>query len=110
MSPEERSDDRPLLDQALPQDIGDGLGAVPGGELPEDVADMRLDRAFRDDEAGGDLLVRPTLGDLRQDVEFARGEPPGLRALSPPPLPGQAPQALHQLAGDLGVEEGATVA
>src|SRR5213594_3966873 len=46
-----------LLDEPLPQRVGDRLGAVPAVELVQDVADVRLHRALGDPKLGGDLAA-----------------------------------------------------
>src|ERR1700753_300257 len=52
----------------------DGLDAVPGAELGQDVADVRLDRLHAQEQAGGDLGIGPAPGDQPQYFGFAVGE------------------------------------
>src|SRR4029453_5099104 len=48
---------------------GEGLGAVPGAQLPVDVARVALDGAHRDIEVAGDLGVGPARG---EDGEYLK--------------------------------------
>ena len=60
--------------QAVGVGVDDGLGAVAGADLGEDVVDVALDRGGGDHEALGDLGVGQALGDQGQDLDLARGE------------------------------------
>ena len=57
-----------LLDR--PRDLDSGIGV----ELPEHVADVRLDRLRAQEQLAGDLCVRLAIDDQARDLEFPRGE------------------------------------
>src|SRR6266540_4239083 len=50
------------------------LGGRRQAQLPEDARDVLLDRAWGDDEALGDRLVRPSLRDELEHLALARRE------------------------------------
>src|SRR5919202_5387311 len=54
--------------------LGRHLGAVPGTELPIDVAEVVPDGLLADPEPGGELPVLEALGNERQHLELARGQ------------------------------------
>src|SRR5207244_6130371 len=62
------------FDQALPDGIEDGLGAVRDAELPVHVADVVADGLVADAEPVGDLLVGEALGEQAQDLHLALRE------------------------------------
>ena len=62
----------------------DGLGAVPGTELQQHAADVRLHRLPAQEELAGDLGVGQPAGDEPQDVGLAAGQS-GQRARTPGP-------------------------
>src|SRR5260370_26300993 len=51
-----------------------GLGAIGGSELPENVLDVRLDRAFRNDQPRGDAGVGLAGGHEPQDADLASSQ------------------------------------
>ena len=51
-----------------------GLGAVGDLELREDRRDVVADGLLAEEELGGDLCVRPPLGEQLQDLELSVGE------------------------------------
>ena len=54
--------------------VDDGLRAVAGADLGEDVVDVALDRRGADHEPLGDLGVGQALGDQAEHLDLARGE------------------------------------
>src|SRR6476661_3993759 len=52
----------------------DGLYTVAERELLEDVADVRTHRGIGNEELGGDLVVRGTPADEREDLPLGRGQ------------------------------------
>src|SRR5947208_6798052 len=62
------------FDQALPDGVEDGLGAVGYAELPVHVADVVADGLVADAEPVGDLLVGETLGQQAKDLHLALRE------------------------------------
>src|SRR3954447_13683064 len=55
-------------------------GPRPAADLRIDVGHVVLDRPRRDDQAGGDLLVRHPAGEQPQDLDLALGQLAGVRA------------------------------
>jgi hypothetical protein len=54
------------------------LGAVDYARLGQQVAHVSLDGTYREVEPSRDLLVRQTLSDEPDDLEFTRADPKGL--------------------------------
>ena len=63
------------MENAEPRGVRDGVGATDRIELVQELADVELGRVHRDAEPPGDLLVGRALGDQRQHLDFARGQP-----------------------------------
>src|ERR1035437_4170586 len=61
-------------DPALAHGVDDGLRAVVHAELAQDAGHVVLDGLFADRQGVGDLLVGHALGDVVQDLHFARRE------------------------------------
>src|SRR3954447_14436020 len=57
----------------------------PDAQLRVDLRQVPLDRARRDEELGGDLLVRAALGDERSDAPLGRGQLVGARPAAADP-------------------------
>ena len=68
-----------LLGESVLVGVADGLGAVAGAGLLEDVVDVGLDGGGADDERGGDFGVGEAGGDQLEDFDFAGGELVGER-------------------------------
>src|SRR5262249_24654974 len=64
----------PLADQPELSGLGNGLGAVHGSELVQDVGHVLLHGVERDDEVIGDLPIRPSAGEHRQDLQLPISE------------------------------------
>src|ERR1700677_810053 len=62
------------LDDAALQADGDGVGAVVGIELGQNIFDVGLDGFFGDGEPIGDDFIGVTGGNQAKDFDFARGE------------------------------------
>src|SRR5262245_25921204 len=65
---------RALLAEASLAAEDDGLGAIGGVELAEDVRDVIADGLGAEDQAAGDGLVVEALGDELEDVVLALGQ------------------------------------
>src|SRR6202034_1399018 len=65
---------RVLRDQVQFPGPGDRLGPVDRAELGQNVADVPLDGVEGEDEFGGDVLVRPALGEQPQPLPLAGGQ------------------------------------
>jgi len=68
----ERMLPRCLLDEALPQDVGNELSAIMATQLAKNIVYVCLDRPLCHHKLGCDLAVGAALGQLNQDVELAR--------------------------------------
>ena len=66
---------RDLSPAAVAAGDGGRFGAAGGAELAEDVGDVDAHRLGADEELPADLAVAPSVGDQRQDLPLARGEP-----------------------------------
>lgn len=66
---------------------------------------MRLDGALREDKLGGDFPISAPTRQLKDDVELPGSQPLELQPQAVTLLPCQVPQAIHELPGDLRVEE-----
>ena len=60
---------------SVTQELHHGLGAGMNVQLLIDIGDVAAQRAGADSEVILDLLVKKPLGELLQDICFARGEP-----------------------------------
>ena len=60
-----------LGDEPAPEANGDGVGSGPGLELGEQVANVRLDRLLREEEAGTDLTVDEPVGNELKNFQLA---------------------------------------
>src|SRR5260370_41565387 len=60
--------------EATPGGDADGLGPARDLELLEEMSEMRFDRALRDLQGGGDLLVAVAVGQEAQRSKLARRE------------------------------------
>src|SRR4051794_41616432 len=73
LTPARRAPARRLQPAALGRDE-DGLGAVDRAELAVDVVQVRADRARRERQLVGDLLVDLALGEALEHLDLAGGE------------------------------------
>src|SRR5207247_8811354 len=89
-----------LLNQALAQRQGDGVGAVGGPHLREDVRDVRLHRLGADAEFLRNLLVGLAEGQELKDVVLTLGQRLGSPALGL----GHTGEAVEEVAGDGGMQ------
>src|SRR6266545_7213091 len=62
------------LNQPDTHGLTDSIDPIVHMELSVDVADMRVHRAFGDDELAGDLPRRQALGQQREDLALAAGQ------------------------------------
>ena len=62
------------------------LGAMTDAELPEDMREMPLHRAIREEQGGGNLLIRLSLGHEGRDALLGRCQRAGRRRASADPL------------------------
>src|SRR4051812_47207683 len=62
-----------LGDQVAPEAHGHCVGPRAGLQLCQQVADVRLDRLLREEEADADLAVHEAVGDQLQHFDLTRG-------------------------------------
>ena len=74
------------------------MGAVERAEFSNHVAHVIFDRAFRDTEFVGDLLVAPSGSEVTQYIQFAPGKglSKGLRGFSLGLMGGQAREVVEE--------------
>src|SRR5215216_1344632 len=70
---------RAALGQSVAEGEGDGIGAAAGADLGVGIDEVALDGVDAEDEAGGDLLVAPAIGEQSQHLHLARREASGWR-------------------------------
>jgi len=85
--------------------VVDGLGAVAGADLGEDVVDVAFDCGVAEDELAGNLGVGPACGDEGQHLDLARGQAIG-RSRGPRAGRARVQAGSHQALLDLGGEVG----
>src|SRR5580704_16338961 len=59
------------LQQTAAHGNGDGVGAVVGAKLVDDIFDVEVDGGFRDGEERGDFLVAVAVANQAQHFDFA---------------------------------------
>jgi hypothetical protein len=64
-----------LRDEPTPEANRYGVGSAARLKLREQVAHMRLDRLFREEETFADLAVHEPVADELQNLDLARDDP-----------------------------------